>query len=258
MKIVSFNVNGIRSAHKKGLADWIKVNNPDIICFQELKANVEDIPQEIAELSGYYGFWHPAQKKGYSGVGMLSRIQPRQVVTSFELEDYDMEGRMLLADFKEVSVMSAYFPSGTTGDIRQTFKEKFLSDFSKLIRKFRSEGKRLIITGDVNICHKPIDIHNPVSNKNTSGFLPHERAWVDDFLDIGYSDGLRVISDEPHQYTWWTFRANAREKNLGWRIDYHLIDKDLKELVLDYKIHSEVRMSDHCPIELRLKDNSLF
>lgn len=258
MKIVSFNVNGIRSAEKKGLAEWIQVNSPDIICFQELKANETDIPVSIKQMEGYFGFWNPAAKKGYSGVGIMSKVKPLSVQTVFDYEAYEAEGRLLLADFKDVSVMSAYFPSGTTGDIRQSFKEKFLEDFISLTKKLKANGKKLIITGDVNICHKPIDIHNPISNKNTSGFLPHERAWVDSFLNLGYEDGLRVVSQEPHQYTWWTFRANARERNLGWRIDYHLVDKDLVSSIVDYKIHSDIKMSDHCPIELRLKDKSLF
>jgi exodeoxyribonuclease-3 len=252
MRIVSFNVNGIRSATTKGLVDWIQQINPDIICFQEIKANESDIPEDFKKLSDYHQFWKPASKKGYSGVGILSKIKPREVLYSLNLPEYDEEGRFLLLEFQSFYLMSAYFPSGTTGDVRQSFKEKFLEDFKNIALEFKKQGKRLIITGDVNVCHKPIDIHNPISNKNSSGFLPHERQWFDEFLSLGYSDALRLVSSEPHQYTWWTFRAGARDKNLGWRIDYHLVDNELVNKVNGYKIHSDIRMSDHCPIELEI------
>lgn len=252
IKIVSINVNGIRSATSKGLVEWIKINDPDIICFQEIKANEADIPLEIKELSQYKQFWNPAAKKGYSGVGIMTKIEPNAMRNRFKIEEYDAEGRLLMLDFHDFTLISAYFPSGTTGDLRQAFKEKFLEDFYELILELKQSGKRLIITGDVNICHKPIDIHNPVSNKNSSGFLPHERQWMDRFFEMGFCDAFREVNQEPHQYTWWSFRSGARSKNLGWRIDYHLVDKDLRPRVRNYKIHADVVLSDHCPIELHI------
>lgn len=252
IKIVSINVNGIRSATSKGLVEWIELQNPDIICFQEIKANEVDIPNEIKALTQYKQFWNPAAKKGYSGVGIMTKLEPNNIQKRFKVKEYDEEGRLLMVDFQDFSLISAYFPSGTTGDVRQSFKEKFLEDFSELIIELKESGKRLIITGDVNICHKAIDIHNPISNKNSSGFLPQERAWMDKFFDIGFLDAFRVVNQEPNHYTWWSFRSGARSKNLGWRIDYHLVDKDLKSRVKDYKIHADVIISDHCPIELNL------
>lgn len=256
--IFSFNVNGIRSAAGKGLVQWIQEKKPDIICFQEIKANVEDIPLEIRDMEGYHTFWKPADKKGYSGVGVMSRVKPNEVVNRFPVSQYDAEGRLLLLDFGALAVMSAYFPSGTTGDVRQTFKEQFLEDFLMETNRLKKLGKRLIITGDVNICHKAIDIHNPVSNKNSSGFLPQEREWFDRFLASGFTDAFRNVNTEPHHYTWWSFRAGARARNLGWRIDYHLVDNQLKDRIQDYRIHSEIMMSDHCPIELKLDSQGLF
>jgi exodeoxyribonuclease-3 len=252
MKIVSFNVNGIRSADTKGLGDWIETNQPDMLCFQEIKAQEKDIPQTYSHDSEYYSYWFPAVKKGYSGVGIMSKEEPLFVEYGCGVEKYDDEGRILRADFDSFSLISAYFPSGTTGDVRQTFKEEFLVDFIGIVQDLKSQGKKLIITGDVNICHKAIDIHNPVSNKNSSGFLPQERGWFDNFLDEGFVDAFRHVNSEPHHYTWWSFRSGARQKNLGWRIDYHLLDNDLQDRIRDYKIHADVFMSDHCPIELIL------
>jgi len=252
MKIISFNVNGIRSACSKGLVDWIKVEEPDIICFQEIKANIENIPKELVDLEGYYSYWYPAVKKGYSGVGIMSKYKCQNITYGIDNEFYDFEGRCIRIDYEKFSVLCTYFPSGTTGDVRQDFKESFLDYFTKYILNLESLNKRLIIAGDVNICHKPIDIHNPVSNKNSSGFLPQEREWMTDFISLGYVDALRQVSQEPHQYTWWTFRAGARERNLGWRIDYHLVGEELTALIKNYKIHNHIFMSDHCPIELEI------
>ena len=250
MKIVSFNVNGIRSADTKGLGGWIEKNQPDMLCFQEIKAQEKDIPQAYSHHNEYHAYWFPALKKGYSGVGIMSKVKPLHVEYGCGLAKYDDEGRILRADFESFSLISAYFPSGTTGDVRQTFKEEFLDDFTGIVQDLKRQGKKLMITGDVNICHKAIDIHNPVSNKNASGFLPQERAWFDTFLEEGFVDGFRHVNSDAHHYTWWSFRSGARQKNLGWRIDYHLVDKDLQDRIQDYNIHADVFMSDHCPIEL--------
>lgn len=254
MKIVTYNVNGIRSAIGKGFAEWLKAANPDILCLQEIKANAEQIPVEIFEEQGYYHYWYPAQKKGYSGVAILSKIEPRQVVYGCGIEKYDEEGRVIRADFDFASVMSVYMPSGTTGDERQAFKMQWLDDFRKYLSELRKTHPCLVISGDFNICHKPIDIHNPISNKNSSGFLPEERAWVDLFLSDGFIDTFRAFNHQPHQYTWWSFRANARVKNLGWRIDYHMTSEVLREQLKSSHILPEAKHSDHCPVLLELND----
>jgi exodeoxyribonuclease III len=253
MKIISYNVNGIRSASTKGLADWLELQNSDIVCFQEIKAQEKDVPENFRAHSDYHSFWYPAVKKGYSGVGIMSKEKPLHVEYGCGIAKYDDEGRILRADYKDFSLISAYFPSGTTGDIRQDFKETFLDDFTGFIQDLKKQNKKLIITGDVNICHKAIDIHNPVSNKNSSGFLPQEREWFDRFLTQGYVDAFREINSNPHHYTWWSFRSGARQKNLGWRIDYHLVDVALQNKIENYRIHADVHMSDHCPIELTIK-----
>lgn len=250
MRIFSYNVNGIRSAQNKGFDEWLTQTNPDIICFQEIKANESDIPESIRLHPEYHSFWYPAQKKGYSGVGIMTKIKPENVSYGCGIPEYDYEGRVLRVDYKDFTLLSCYFPSGTTGDERQVFKEKFLEDFLVYIQNLKTSGVKLIITGDVNICHKPIDIHNPVSNKNSSGFLPQEREWFTRFLDLGFVDGFRKVNQEPHHYTWWSFRSGARSKNLGWRIDYHLVDAGLEDKIQDYRIHSDVYFSDHCPVEL--------
>jgi len=253
MKIVSYNVNGIRAALNKGLADWIRTVDPDIIGFQEIKAEAHQIDQAIFEDMGYHMYWFPAVKKGYSGVGILSKEKPDHLEYGMGLQEYDDEGRMIRADFGDFSFISAYFPSGTTGDVRQDFKYKFLDDVYGFSQDLIKERPKLILSGDYNICHKPIDIHNPVSNKNTSGFLPEERAWMDKFTENGFADSFRMFNPDPHQYTWWSYRAGSRGKNLGWRIDYHMVSEALKGEVKGATIHSEAHHSDHCPILIELE-----
>ncbi len=252
MNIVSYNVNGIRAAVNKGLGQWISQTAPDIICFQEIKANTEDIPKELNENETYHRYWHPAAKKGYSGVGIMTKIKPNHVEYGCGIERYDREGRVLRADFNDFSIISLYCPSGTTGGERQEFKEQFMADFRPYVNDLLKKFPRLIISGDYNICHKAIDIHNPVSNKNSSGFLPHEREWLSDFMGESLIDSFRNLYPEPHNYTWWSFRAGSRAKNLGWRIDYHLVSAPLIVKVKEHKIHADVMHSDHCPIELQL------
>jgi exodeoxyribonuclease-3 len=252
MKIYSYNVNGIRSALNKGLIEWLKETSPDILCLQELKAHPEQVDIGIFNALGYKVYWHAAQKKGYSGVAILSKPEPENVEYGCGMEHYDEEGRILRADYRDFSVMSLYIPSGSSGDERQAFKMQFLGEFLPYIAELKKEKKNLIISGDFNICHKPIDIHNPVSNKNSSGFLPEEREWVTKFLDTGFIDTFRFFNDQPHQYTWWSFRFNARLKNLGWRIDYHMATKEMNERLVEAKIFQDIKHSDHCPILLEI------
>lgn len=253
MKIISYNVNGIRAALNKSWLDWVKAADADVLCLQEIKANPEQFDEKPLRELGYHCFWHPAQKKGYSGVAILSRIEPDHVEFSSGMADYDAEGRILRADLGNLSVMSVYMPSGSSGDERQDFKMKFLGDFLPYINDLRQKRPELIISGDYNICHKPIDIHNPVSNKNTSGFLPEERAWVDQFVASGFIDTFRHFNPDPHHYTWWSYRANARAKNLGWRIDYHMATENLAARLKNARILSDAKHSDHCPIVLEIE-----
>lgn len=253
MKIISYNVNGIRAALNKGFDTWLAEENPDIIGLQEVKALESQIDLAVFEDLGYHVFWFPAEKKGYSGVAILSKIKPQNVTYGMGQELFDYEGRVIQADFENFSFISAYFPSGTTGDIRQKVKYDFLDciyDHSQTLLKTRSN---LIISGDYNICHKPIDIHNPVSNKNSSGFLPEERAWMDKMTTNGFTDSFRMLNDASHNYTWWSYRANARNKNLGWRIDYHMTSDAMKHKVKSSVILPNVKHSDHCPIKIELK-----
>lgn len=250
MRIITYNVNGIRAAMSKGFADWMKNAKPDVLCLQEIKANPEQVDVRIFEEMGYELFWYPAQKKGYSGVAIFTKIKPKQVVYGCGIEAYDFEGRVIRADFENCSVMSVYHPSGSSGEDRQAFKMQWLADFQAYINQLKKSVPNLVLCGDYNICHKAIDIHNPKSNANTSGFLPEEREWMEQFIQSGFTDSFRHFNQEPHQYSWWSYRAGARKKNLGWRIDYNLsanhLDKYLKRSV----ILSEAVHSDHCPVLL--------
>lgn len=252
MKIVSYNVNGIRSAISKGLFGWIGEYTPDVVCFQELKATPEQLPLIEIELLGYRHFWFPAQKKGYSGVGLLSKKEPDNVAFGMNNSKYDSEGRFLRADFGELSIVSVYHPSGTTGDERQAFKMEWLDFFRSYVKELRKERPYLVISGDYNICHEAIDIHSPETHETVSGFLPEERQWFTDFLGDGFIDSFRALHKEPERYSWWSYRANARENNKGWRIDYHILTENLKDRLIDADIFPNVRQSDHCPIMVEL------
>lgn len=253
MKIVTYNVNGIRAALKKDWLLWLKETDADVVCLQEIKATPDQLVELLLiEELGYEHYWYPAEKKGYSGTAILTRIPPRQVVYGCGIEAYDREGRIIRADFERLSVISAYFPSGSSGDIRQAFKYQFLDDFQKYSDMLLLDFPNLVISGDYNICHRPIDIHNPKSNANSSGFLPEERAWMESFINSGYIDSFRHLNPDPHHYTWWSYRANARAKNLGWRIDYNMVSKSLEDKVVRASILPEARHSDHCPVLLEL------
>lgn len=251
-KIVSYNVNGIRSAVGKGLIDWLKQTDADIVCLQEIKAMPEQVDKEVHDKLHEHAYWYPAQKKGYSGVAIFSKKKPNHVEYGCGIKPYDDEGRVIRADYDGFSVMSVYFPSGTSGDERQDFKYKFLDDFQLYIDRLKKIHPHLIICGDYNICHKPIDIHNPVANANSTGFLPEERAWLDKFFKSGFIDTFRHFNTEPHNYTWWSFRANARAKNLGWRIDYQAVSSPLGKKLKRAVILPEAKHSDHCPILLEI------
>lgn len=251
-KIITYNVNGIRAAIRKGLLDWIKAADADIICLQETKAQPGQFPLFDLEALGYKSYWHSAEKKGYSGVAILSRPEPDHIAFGMGIEKYDSEGRFIRADYGDISVASIYHPSGSSGEQRQAFKMAWLADFQEYVNKLKKTRPNLILSGDYNICHRPIDIHDPVRNNNSSGFLPEEREWMSGFLDSGFIDTFRYFNDQPHQYSWWSYRANARAKNLGWRIDYHMASLQLEKSLKRGLILPEAHHSDHCPIVLEI------
>jgi exodeoxyribonuclease-3 len=252
LKILSYNVNGIRAALNKGFADWLQAAQPDVLCLQETKALKEQVDTSVFEQLGYEHHWHSAQKKGYSGVAILTKTKPLNVEQGTGIPHIDFEGRVMRADFHEVSVISLYLPSGTNLD-RLDYKFKFMDDFQAYIDQLRKKHPRLVICGDYNICHQAIDIHDPVRNKNVSGFLPEERAWIDRFMNNGFVDSFRHLNPQPHQYSWWSYRANARNNNKGWRIDYNLVSDNLKQNIQRAYLLPDARHSDHCPVGLELK-----
>lgn len=254
MKIISYNVNGIRSAISKNWLEWLALQNADVVCLQEIKATADQLNLSLLEAAGFpYYYFHSAQKKGYSGVAIFSKVKPDHIEVGCGIEPYDYEGRVLRADFGEVSVMSVYHPSGSSGEVRQAFKMGWLADFQKYIDTLKTKHPKLIICGDYNICHQAIDIHDPKGNAKNSGFLPEERQWIGNFLESGFIDSFRHFHHEPHQYTWWTFRAGARGNNKGWRIDYCMVSKNLEENLKEAKIYAEDVHSDHCGLSVTLK-----
>lgn len=252
ISILSYNLNGIRSADTKGLADWLSQHPYDILCFQETKASEDQFDASRLEALGYEAHWHSAEKKGYSGVAIFSKIKPDRVVAGCGIDAYDREGRILRADYGDWSVLSCYFPSGTTGDERQDFKMTFLDDFYQYIQELRKERPQLIITGDYNIAHHPIDIHDPVSNKKSSGFLPEERAWMTRWFDSGFTDAYRHLHPDGVSYSWWSFRAGSRAKNKGWRIDYQSVSNNLRDKIRAAAQLQDAVHSDHCPVLLEI------
>ena len=252
INIISYNINGIRAAIRKDLFSWLKNYNPDIVCFQEIKANEDQFDSSIFKELGYYSYWYPAKKKGYSGVGIISKIKPKNIVYGVGIDYMDCEGRNLRVDFDKFSVMSLYLPSGTNVD-RLGFKFKYMDDFASYINALKASIPNLIIGGDYNICHNAIDIHDPVRNAKVSGFLPQEREWLDKFINNGFIDTFRYFNTSPHKYSWWSYRANSRSNNKGWRIDYLLASLELQNNLMESFILSDVYHSDHCPVGLKIK-----
>lgn len=252
MRIISYNVNGIRAAITKGFLEWLQQANPDIICLQEIKATEDQIPTEEITKAGYpYQYYFSATKKGYSGVAILSKIEPKKVVYGTGIAAMDFEGRNVRADFEDFSVMSLYLPSGTNID-RLDHKFKYMADFQEYVTSLKLEIPNLIICGDYNICHEAIDIHDPIRNAKVSGFLPEERSWLDQFMKNGFIDSFRHFNKEPHHYSWWSYRANSRNNNKGWRIDYHLVSEPMRSRLKRALILPEAKHSDHCPIVLEI------
>lgn len=251
-RILSYNLNGIRSALSKGLIEWLDTENFDILCFQETKAQADQVDLTPFLERGFYPNWHSAQKKGYSGVLTLSKMPPDLVEAGIGLPQYDQEGRVLRTDYGDITLLNCYFPSGTTGDVRQEVKMNFLADFYEWVLELRKSRPNIIIVGDYNIAHNEIDIHDPKGNKKSSGFLPEERAWMDLWFANGFIDTFRYKYPDRVGYSWWTFRANARANNKGWRIDYISVTTPLKDAIHDAGLFPEIVYSDHCGVWLTL------
>lgn len=253
MKVISYNVNGIRAALKKGFIEWLEAANPDVICLQETKAHKEQLDLSLFENAGYkYNYWFSAQKKGYSSVAILCKKEPKNIVYGTGIDSMDFEGRNIRVDFDTVSIMSLYLPSGTN-DTRLEFKLNYMAEFQEYVNVLKKEVPNLIICGDYNICHEEIDIHNP-KMKGVSGFLPVERTWIGNFIKSGFIDSFRELNKEPDHYSWWSYRANARNNNKGWRIDYHMMTEPLRERLQRAYILPEARHSDHCPIVVEIEE----
>lgn len=255
MTLMSWNVNGIRAVHrKKVLLPWIEDVNADIICFQETKAELEQLPEVVAQPDGYHGYWnHATSKKGYSGTGLLSREEPLSVEFGLGQEEFDQEGRTIIARYPAFTLINCYFPNGGRGNKRVPFKLDFCEAFLAKCEAFRAEGQHVIFCGDVNTSHQEIDLANPASNRKNTGFLPEERAWVDKVIETGYIDTFRHFHpDQAEQYTWWSMPTRARERNIGWRLDYFFVNQELLPQVAEAFITADVMGSDHCPVGLRL------
>lgn len=253
MRIISYNVNGIRAAIKKGLLEWLATDPADVICLQETKATSGDVDMKALEEAGYHHHWFSAQKKGYSGVAVFTKIKPDSVKTGTGYEMSDFEGRVIELQFGDVKLINAYFPSGTSGDERQTYKYQWLDEMHHYLEEIKKTNPKLILCGDYNIAHQDIDIHDPKGNKKSSGFLPEEKEWLTKFLGSGWIDTFRVFHTEPHRYSWWSQRfPSVRLNNKGWRIDYITVTEPLRNQLKDAEIYPDVKHSDHCPIYLEI------
>lgn len=252
MKIISFNLNGIRSAISKGFYEWLEKESPDILCVQEIKAMPEQIDVLKFRELGYFSYINSAEKPGYSGVAVFSKKEPDFIKAGIGIQKFDKEGRLLRMDFGDLTFINSYFPSGTMGDVRQDIKMAYLDAFQNFVNNLKAERPNIILSGDYNICHKEIDISNPKNKKGVSGFLPEEREWVTKFIESGFIDSFRVFDQSGDKYSWWSYRAGARAKNLGWRIDYHMVSETLRDRLKNAAILSGINMSDHCPVVLEM------
>lgn len=254
IRLISWNVNGIRAIHRKGFLDWFNEEKADIVNLQETKAQIDQLPKKLINIPDYTSYFHSAERKGYSGVATYTAIEPEKVYNGMGIERFDTEGRLLRLDFEKFILMNIYYPNGGNGEERLQYKLDFYDAFLDYTNDLRDNGHNLVICGDLNTAHKPIDLAHPKQNEKTSGFLPVEREWVSKFLDNGYIDTFRMFHEnEAEKYTWWSYRTNARARNVGWRLDYFFINEEFKDNVKDSYILSDVQGSDHCPIALELE-----
>lgn len=252
IKIISWNVNGIRSARDKGLIEWIQQENPDILCLQETKAHPEQLGPDLLEPDGYHAFWNYPERKGYSGVAIFSKEDPYRIQYDFDFGEMDLEGRILTADYIDFVLFNVYFPNGKKDDIRLHYKLAFYDAFLDYVDELKSQNRKLVVCGDVNTAHQEIDLARPKQNENVSGFLPIERAWMDKLIEYGYVDTLRHFNEKSGQYTWWDLKSGARARNVGWRIDYFFVTENLIPSLSDAFIMPDIQGSDHCPIGIVL------
>lgn len=252
MKLISWNVNGVRAADRKGLYEWFKKEQPDILCLQEIKAQPDQLPPHLKNIPNYHALWNPAERKGYSGVATITKEQPKSVSKGFGIQKFDTEGRVLITEYPQFTLFNIYYPNGKKNQERLEYKLEFYDTFLAVADNLKAEGKNIVICGDFNTAHKEIDLARPKENSKTSGFLPVERAWLDTFIDHGYVDTFRQFNKEPEQYTWWDQKTRARDRNVGWRIDYFFVNKAFLPQVKNAYIMQEVMGSDHCPICLEL------
>jgi exodeoxyribonuclease-3 len=252
MKIISWNVNGIRAVDKKGFFKWFQIEKPDVLCLQEIKAVADQFPPHLRYTPGYHIFVNPAKRKGYSGVATYSKQKPENIKTGFNFEKFDREGRILITEYSEVTLFNIYFPNGKQSEERLNYKLDFYNTFLDYADNLKDQGKNIIVCGDFNTAHKPIDLTHPKANEKVSGFLPVERAWIDTFIDHGYVDTFRQFNTKPNNYTWWSFRTKARERNVGWRLDYFFVNKELMKNLKNAYILNDVFGSDHCPVGIEI------
>lgn len=258
MRLISWNVNGIRAVTRKGFLDWMASESPDVLCAQETKAQPDQLAPELCQPPGYHAYWNSARRKGYSGVATFSKTEPLHVQAGFGIEEFDIEGRVLMTGYPGFKLFNVYFPNGKRSQERLDYKLRFYAAFLEYCDALHARGERLVVCGDVNTAHKEIDLARPRQNEKVSGFLPEEREWIDRYLAHGFVDAFRVFHpDEAGQYTWWHYITNARARNVGWRIDYHLVSESLMPAVTDASILSDVMGSDHCPIALELDEARL-
>jgi exodeoxyribonuclease-3 len=250
-RVISLNANGIRAAARKGFFEWMKRKDPDVVCIQETKAQVHQLTDECFSPAGYHCYYEDAVKKGYSGVAIYSKLEPKKVTRGFGLKEFDDEGRYIEVNLGKINVVSVYLPSGSSGDVRQAAKYRFLDAFTPHLQKIQRRRSETILCGDWNFAHKEIDLRNWRANRKNSGFLPEERAWMDDlFGPQKYVDAFRAINSAESQYTWWSNRGRAWDNNVGWRLDYHVVTKGLRERIIDTEIYKAERFSDHAPITM--------
>ena len=252
MIILSWNINGLRAAERKGLLDWVRKESPDILCLQEIKATPEQLPPHIRNIPGYYIFWNSGEKKGYSGVTTWTKQKPLSFQTGFGIEKFDKEGRILIAEYPKFTLFNIYFPNGKMSPERLQYKLDFYDAFLNYADTLKKKGKHIVVCGDVNTAHTEIDLARPKENEHISGFLPVERTWIDKVISHGYVDTFRAFNTEPNQYTWWDLKSRARERNVGWRIDYFFVSKEFLPCVKKAFILKHVMGSDHCPVGIEL------
>jgi len=253
IRIISWNVNGLRAVHRKGFLEWFKSEEPQILCLQETKVTYDQLPRVLKRVNGYHPYFCSAERKGYSGVAIYSKIKPKKVEYGFGIPKFDSEGRILIVDYEEFVLLNIYFPNGKMSKERLDYKLEFYEALLDHTNMLKAEGRNIVICGDLNTAHKEIDLARPKANEKVSGFLPVERAWIDKFLKNGYLDTFRMFNNEPEQYTWWSYRTRARERNVGWRLDYFFVNEEFKDKVKSAGILNEIMGSDHCPVDLELE-----